>query len=151
MAQAAAPAAGSASVTAHRFRALAGKRPVPRVVGRPVEVATPLPVPLIAVSPTSEGHPAALERFLSQQTESSISIGPGSASPFVYMPDGRGLEDLPPTHLESMVMVAAAEELDQVVAGWAAPCRRTLRAHRSGLAAQFHRSRKPPVAAPSRG
>ncbi len=111
----------SASVTAHRFRALGGKRPAPRVVGHPVEVATPLPVPLIAVSPTSEGHPASLERFLSQQTETSISIGPGSASPFVYMPDGRGLEDLPATHLESMVMAAAAEGLDQVVAGWAAP------------------------------
>jgi glycosyltransferase involved in cell wall biosynthesis len=111
----------SASIGAYRVRALLGRQRAPRVVSGPEEPAEPLPTPLIALAPATDCDRSSLRRFLLQQTESSITGDTALGSPLLYMPGGEQLEELPATHLESMVMAAAAEDLDQVVAGWAAP------------------------------
>ncbi len=111
---------GSASVAAHRLRSVFRQESTPRVVSHPVTETGRLATPLIAVPSTTDCDPIALERFLAGQTETLITTD-AEETPLIFTPGGAGLEELPPTHLESMVMAAVAEDLDQVVAGWAAP------------------------------
>jgi glycosyltransferase involved in cell wall biosynthesis len=113
----------TASIGAHRVRTVLGRQRVPRIVTDPVEPTEPLPIPLIALAPATDCDRSSLRRFLSQQTETSVTGDTGLGAPLLYMPGGEDLEELPATHLESMVMAAAAEDLDQAVAGWAAPAK----------------------------
>lgn len=107
------------SLAAHRLRRMA--RPsvtLPRVVEHEAE-ARPTLAPLVSV--VVEGcDRAAIDRFLTRQTERSVTTDATAAAAFVFAPTGE-LEELPPTHLEAMALAAVAGDLDLVVAGWSAP------------------------------
>jgi len=107
------------SVAAHRLRRLVTPSATPpRVVEHEAE-ARPTPPPLVAVV-ADGGDRTALDRFLARQTERSVTTDATAGAPFVYAPTGE-LDELPPNHLEAMVLAAVAGDLDLVLAGWAAP------------------------------
>jgi len=112
------------SVLWYRCRALAVRGGLPpRVVARPPRGSTaPLPHPAIAVAPTPEVEDAVVQAFLEGQTETSVATEPenSGAAAYCWAP-GDGLEALPATHLESLLLAAAAEDLSWVAGGWAAP------------------------------
>jgi glycosyltransferase involved in cell wall biosynthesis len=108
------------SLAAHRLRRMLPGAAVPlRVVDRTAPGGRPEPVPLVAVA-AADWRRSDLERFLAGQTERSVTLDPDIATAFQYAPAGDP-GDLPATHLESMVLAAAAGELDLVIAGWAPP------------------------------
>ncbi len=111
----------AASLAAHRIRRLTGLSDADRVVSRPAEQTRAEPTPLVAVAGSTNCDPATIGRFLSRQTESSVTRDPGRTTPFLLMAEIGGIEDLPATHMESMVMAAVAEDLDQVISGWSGP------------------------------
>jgi hypothetical protein len=110
----------AASLAAHRLRRLL--RPsatLPRVVEHEAALARPMPAPLVAV--VADGcDRAVLDRFLARQTETSVTTNAATQAPFILAPSG-DLDDLPPTHLEAMVLAAVAGDLEVVASGWAAP------------------------------
>ena len=110
----------AASLAAHRLRRLL--RPattLPRVVEHEAPAAPRVSLPLVAVAPDGCDR-ASLDRFLARQTERSVTTDAVAEAAFVLAPSGN-LDDLPPTHLESMVLAAEAGDLELVVSGWAAP------------------------------
>lgn len=110
----------AASLGAHRLRRLVQGAATPaRVVEHEVPAGPPAPVPLVAVA-TDGWDRRALERFLDRQTETSVTLDADGPAPFLYAPAGDP-GDLPPAHLESMVLAAVAGGLDLVVSGWSAP------------------------------
>jgi len=108
-----------ASINLHRLRRLLGRSQEPRIIGRPAAATRTEELPLVGLV-TPNVDPAVTTRFCSTQTETSVTTDPAVHTPFLYMP-GEDLTDLPATHLESMVMAAVAEDLDQVIAGWSLP------------------------------
>ncbi len=111
------------SVLAYRLRNRAGKNPQPpRVVSTPLSagsLAVPHPAVAIVASDIDEAH---LRSFLAAQTETSVVLEREAAEHARYclILDG-DLSSLPATHLEALLMAAAAEDLQWVTAGWAAP------------------------------
>ena len=110
----------TASLAGHRLRRLL--RPsatLPRVVEHEAAGARPLRPPLVGV--VADGcDRAALDRFLARQTETSATTDAAATAPLILAPAG-DLDDLPPTHLEAMVMAAVAGDLEVVASGWSAP------------------------------
>ncbi len=110
---------GTVSVAVHRVRRSLGGGQNPRIVGRPSPTTRTETVPLVQlVAPDTD--PGIVERFRARQTETSITTDPDQQTPFLFLPTG-ALADLPATHIESMVMAAVAEDLDQVASGWSTP------------------------------
>lgn len=96
----------------HRIDAAAG----PRIASSPAATpTTALPHPAIAILNADDGPSCA------GQTEAPLIPRNGDPQAAVYLADGRGLDELPAAHLEAMLMAAAAEDLNWVAAGWAAP------------------------------
>lgn len=109
----------TASIALHRLRGIFGDDQTPRVLVRPSTTTRTEPLPLVGlVAPDTD--PTTVARFRSSQTETSITTDPDEQTPFLFMP-AENLADLPATHIESMVMAAVAEDLDQVAAGWSTP------------------------------
>lgn len=104
-------ARGSVATLLHRIRRLIGAPVATRVVST-LRAARSRPVGDPAIGVVGEAGAAG------RQTEPSISADDASAR---FLAHGHGLEDLPATHLEAMLLAAAAEDLDWVAAGWAAP------------------------------
>lgn len=112
-----------ASLAAFKLRSTFHRNLPPRVVTHRTGRSTPALVhPAIVVASGGDVPPNGVSALLEAQTESSIVVGiPGATGPrFAYYPDG-ACEGLPPTHLESLLMAAAAEDLDWVVGGWSPP------------------------------
>jgi len=113
------------SVLLHRLRVLRGKTPPPRVVatarGKPVNRVND---PAITVVPAGTCSPDSLKQFLKRQTESSIVSAdePAITGDFLFLAEGE-LDGLPATHLESLLLAAAAEDLNWTVAGWSESAR----------------------------
>jgi glycosyltransferase involved in cell wall biosynthesis len=112
------------------------------VVGSEPEGVQPIAHPAVSVvlprdqsaQGASSGHAAgAMARSLADQTETSWRLAAAAAdrepdadrSPYCWIvdPGSTGLEGVPPTLLESMLMVAASGALEVVAAGRAAPAR----------------------------
>lgn len=78
----------------------------------------------ILVRRGAEVSTAALERFLARQTvfrqTETSQTADAECAPFLFLAHG-ALDELPPTHLEALLLVAASEDLDFAVLGWAAP------------------------------
>ena len=110
----------AASLAAHWLRrVLRPSATPPRVVAQEVAEAVAIPAPLVAV--VADGcDRGALDRFLARQTETSVTTDATTPAPFILAPSG-DLDDLPPTHLEAMVLAAVAGDLEVVASGWAAP------------------------------
>ncbi len=109
----------TASISVHRLRRVLGGAQNPRVIGRPSASTRTEPIPLVGlVAPDTDSSMVA--QFCSRQTETSITTDPNQPTPFLLMPSG-DLTDFPATHVESMVLAAVAEDLDQVIAGWSPP------------------------------
>ena len=101
-----------ASIAKHRLSHAAE----PRVVSAPAGNRTPtIPHPAVALADADAASDA------DDQTEASLVRRRQDANRATFIAHDRGLLRLPPTHLEAMVMAAAAEDLDWVAAGWAAP------------------------------
>jgi len=110
----------AASLGAHRLRRLLWpSATLPRVVEHEATEAAAVPLPLVAVAADGCDR-LALDRFLARQTETSVSTDAAAGAAFVLAPSG-DLDELPPTHLEAMVLAAVAGDLDVVMSGWAAP------------------------------
>lgn len=107
------------SVLLHRARVLSGRALPPRVVvaERPVEGEPLQPGPAVVVRVADR---AAGERWLAGQTETAASLGPAAGARFLLHLAGDPGR-LPATHLEALLMVAAAGDLEWAVAGWSAP------------------------------
>jgi hypothetical protein len=113
------------SLFVYRLRVFLGTGLPPRVVASTASTpAVPVSHPAITVVPADTNALDAVKRFLESQTESSMIVD-GEApvdTGFVFVAEG-DLDRLPPTHLESLLLAAAAEDLGWAVAGWSAPAR----------------------------
>ena len=99
------------SLVVYRLRVFLGTSLPPRVVTSSASTpAAPVAHPAITVVPTNTNASDAVTRFLEGQTESSkILDGEAPAdTDFVFSAEGN-LDQLPPTHLEAMLLAAAAE------------------------------------------
>ncbi len=108
----------SLSLARYRLRGKLGQPQAPRIVSdaaRSTEGHTPLPHPAICV----EGDSRHSQRFLEQQTETSVGFGDQrAAAAFVFtLPEESA--NLPATFLESLLLVAATEDLSWATGGWA--------------------------------
>ena len=111
------------SLAAYSLRGRLGNVSPPRVVPTPTpSEAIAIPHPAIVITAGQSVSGELISRFLDQQTElSTVTTSETASNPgFVYSA-GEGLDGLPPTHLESLLMAACAEDLDWAVAGWAEP------------------------------
>ena len=113
------------SLIVYRLRVFLGMGLPPRVVISAASTpATPVGHPAITVVPADTSAPEAVTRFLESQTESSM-IADGEVpaeTDFVFVAEGN-LDNFPSTHIESLLLAAAAEDLGWAVAGWSAPAR----------------------------
>lgn len=111
------------SIALHTVRRRTRSHPRPRVVPT-LAVSTPTAISHPAIDACAEktSDPRSLCDFLSRQTEKSVITEwvSGLNPEFVYS-CGSEPDDLPPTHLESLLMAACAEDLDWTIAGWAEP------------------------------
>ena len=112
----------SLSILAFRLRNLVASEPSPpRVVSDRRSVPCPaVPHPAIAALCPEGLDPGRVDAFLAAQTETSVTRDRAASTSFCVTAEGK-LGGLPATHLESLLLAAAAEDLDLVVAGWAAP------------------------------
>lgn len=111
------------SLLLHRARVLVGRTLPPRVaVGeRPVEGEPLPPGPAVVVRAADRAQG---ERWLAGQTETAACLeGEGAAGARFILHLAGDPGRLPATHLESLLMTAAAEDLEWAVAGWSAPAR----------------------------
>lgn len=107
-----------ASVVRHRIRCLAGRKPGPRVVSI-AEAATFAPIPHPAIAFVD--GPGTDLSGIANQTETSIVTASGASDDTPFLAHSEGMQSLPAVHLEAMLLAAAAEDPNWVVAGWAAP------------------------------
>lgn len=111
------------SIVMYRLRGFFRSPLPPLVVTTPTpKSAPPVIHPAIAVVPSDTRGTDAVPRFLESQTESSVVVN-GDArcqADFIFIAEG-DLEHLPSTHLESLLLTVAAEDLGWVVAGWSGP------------------------------
>ncbi len=112
----------AASLLLYRWRGL-GRALPPRVVAEaPRHRTAPLASPLVAVHLTAGAGGAEVERWLADQTESSLTTDPAAAEGAAFgLTLDRVPEALPATWLESQVLAMTAEELEWTACGWAAP------------------------------
>jgi len=61
------------------------------------------------------------ENATAAQTGRSLTRDPQQSENATYIAHGDGLAELPPNHVEAMLMAAAAEDLSWVAAGWSPP------------------------------
>ena len=111
------------SLTRLMFRAMSGGRPDPRVLTLPETTDGPQTRhPAILVIPDPNMETSNVEAFLDSQTERSVAVAAHPDQPYTFVFHIEGtLEDLPASHLESLLMAAVAEDLDWTATGWAAP------------------------------
>jgi glycosyltransferase involved in cell wall biosynthesis len=100
------------SLARHQARHRAGHGVGTRVVPEAAATARP-PLPHPAIEVVGAVPP--------DRTETSLvaSRSAGEAAP--YLAHGEGLERLPAAHLEALLIAAAAEDLEWIAGGWAAP------------------------------
>lgn len=101
-----------ASIARHRLGGAAATRVVSRPAGGRVDAVRHPAVALV----DAPGAPDTID-----PTEVTLAPESGDPAEAAYLAHGRGLDRLPAAHLEAMLMAAAAEDLDWVAAGWAAP------------------------------
>lgn len=96
----------------HRARRLTGRTAGPRVV------SVPSGKPAVAIHHPSVALVGSSTVDASSQTENSLATDAENAP---YLAHTDGIEALPPTHLEALLMAAAAEDLSWVAGAWSAP------------------------------
>ncbi|MCU0305406.1 MAG: glycosyltransferase [Thermoanaerobaculales bacterium] len=102
----------SVSLARHRALGRLGRGVGPRIALSAAATPRPaIPHPAIEVV-------GAIPR---DQTESSLVATGGAGGTAPYLANGDGLERLPAAHLEALLLAAAAEDLEWLAAGWAAP------------------------------
>ena len=111
----------TASLLLHRARALAGRQVVPRVEvdERPAEGKPLSPGPAVVVRAADR---AAGGRWLAGQTEKAATLEGEAAADARFLLQLEGDPGrLPATHLEALLLVTAAEDLEWAVSAWSAP------------------------------
>ncbi len=111
------------SLAVYSLRGRLGNVSPPRVVPTPTpSEAVAIPHPAIVITAGQSVSAELISSFLDQQTEHSVitTSETGSSPEFVFSA-GKGLDGLPFTHLESLLMATCAEDLEWTVAGWAEP------------------------------
>jgi len=111
------------SILKYRLLHLLGTRAPAKVVPLPTR-GSDLPlihpaVGVIALPGMSNQH---LRETLAHQTETSWTMEPDAihTTPLLWCP-GSSVEDLEASHLESLVLAAAALDINETIGGWAAP------------------------------
>ncbi len=111
------------SLILYRLRGRVVDAQPPRVVAKPSpNLDQTIPHPAIAVEIGNSVSRQGVEAFLDGQTERSVvQVSESASDPSFVITVGTGCSLLPPTHLESLLMAACAEDLDWTIGGWAGP------------------------------
>ena len=111
------------SVLKYRLLHALGTRDPARVVTAPTRnPSPPLTHPAVGVVAPPDIGDERLRALLANQTETSWTLTPDElAHTRWFWCPGSGLEDLEACHLESLVLTAAALDLNSTIGGWAAP------------------------------
>lgn len=142
------------SVLKYRLKCALGSRDPAKIVSASNGGNSAINHPVVGIVAPPGVSSEQLTELMSSQTEMSWTQDPAAIkhTPYLWCP-GDAFDELEACHLESLILTAAAQDLDVVVGGWAAPEDQTARPHSldQGSLTLLRRPAAEPSAGPVRG